>query len=450
MLPERIGKYEIRRLLGEGATSSVYLAWDPFNQREVAVKQISPFFFKPPHRGRLFRQLLVNEASLAGKLKHPHIVQIYDAVVDVDNAYVAMEYVPGGTLEALTHPGKLAPIERVIEIIFKCTRALDHAFHKGVIHRDIKPANILLSTADGTNICISDFGSAFQEKSEVTQIANLGSPAYMSPQQVREIQIDHRSDIYSLGVVMYQLLTGHLPFESDNSYNLIYSIISEKPLAVTEHRPEIPKELETIVHRAMEKDVERRYQNWGEFSHDLSLAFRNCVLKPDRETLPETEKFRFLRTLSFFNKFSDVELWETIGFSQWDQFQHGTVLLKEGEAGDFFSFLVEGEANVKRNRALLGVLTPGDCFGEIALFSAGKGVRSASVKATTKVRVITIYKKALERASDACRMHFYQAFLTVLATRLSLTSSRIANAEENSSLGDEVACQCGQNTDSNP
>ena len=428
-LEERIGKYEIRRLLGTGATSSVYLAWDPFNQREVALKRIDPVYFKPPHRGRLFRQLLVNEASLAGKLKHPHIVQIYDAVVDTDDAYVAMEYVPGGTLEALTHRGKLAPLERVIEIIFKCTRALDHAFHKGIIHRDIKPANILLSTAEGNDIRITDFGSAFQATSDATQIANLGSPAYMSPQQVREIQIDHRSDIYSLGVVMYQLLTGHLPFECDSSYNLIYCIANETPPPVTEHRPEIPEELEAIVHRAMDKDVERRYQNWTEFSHDLTLAFRNCVLKSDQEALPETEKFRFLRTLPFFNKFPDVELWETIGFSQWDQFRPGTVILKEGEAGDHFSFLVEGEANVKRNRALLGVLTPGDCFGEIALFSAGKGVRSASVEATTKVRLVTIRKHALERASDACRMHFYQSFLTVLATRLSLASSRIANSE---------------------
>ena len=429
MTLERIGKYEIRRLIGEGATSSVYLAWDPFNRREVAVKRIDPAFFKPPHRGRLFRQLLINEASLAGELKHPHIVQIYDAFVDADDAYVAMEYVPGGTLEPLAHPGKLAPVERVIEIIFKCTRAFEHAFQNGVIHRDIKPANILLTTADGTDIRISDFGAAFQATSEVTQIANLGSPAYMSPQQVREMPIDHRSDIYSLGVVMYQLLTGHLPFESNNNYSLVYRIANEIPPPITKYQPEIPEALDIIVRRAMEKDVEHRYQSWAEFSHDLTLAFRNCILKPDQSALPETEKFRFLRTLPFFNHFTDAELWETIGFSQWDQFQPGTVILKEGEAGDYFCFLVEGEARVRRNRTLLGVLAPGDCFGEIALFSARKGVRSASVEATSVVRFIKIRGHFLERASEACRMHFYQAFLTVLATRLSLASSRIANRE---------------------
>jgi serine/threonine protein kinase len=422
----RIGKYETRRLIGTGATSSVFLAWDPFNQREVAVKQIDPAYLRDTHRGHLFRQLLLNEASLAGRLSHPHIVQIHDAVVDDHDAYVAMEYVPGGTLEPLARPDGLAPFERVMELIFKCTRALDYACKRGVIHRDIKPANILLTAANSNDIRISDFGAAFQRASDTTQIANLGSPAYMSPQQIREMPIDHRSDIYSLGVVMYQLLTGHLPFETDNSYSLIYRIAHELPPPTTAYRPEVPEILDIIVRRAMNKDVEHRYQSWAEFSHDLTLAFRNHV-EPHREILPDTEKFQLLRGIPFFHEFADAELWEIIGFTQWKQLQPGTVILKEGEDGNDFSFLAEGEARVKRNGTLLGILTPGECFGEIALFSAGKGVRSASVEATTVVRLITIQAQALQRATDTCRMHFYEAFLKVISTRLSLASSRIAN-----------------------
>lgn len=428
-LPERIGKYEIRRLLGAGATSSVYLAWDAFHQRDVALKQLDPAYFRNPQRGRLFRQLFLNEAALAGKLAHPHIVQIHDAVVDEKDAYVVMEYVPGGTLEPLARPGGLAPFGRVIEIVFKCTRALDYAFHKGITHRDIKPANILLATPRGSDIRISDFGAALQAASEATQIANLGSPAYMSPQQVREIPPDHRADIYSLGVVMYQLLTGHLPFETDNNYNLVYRIVHELPPPVTAYRPDIPEALDIIVRRAMDKDIERRYQRWAEFSHDLTLAFRNGALEPDREALSDARKFQILRGIAFFREFSDAELWETIAFSQWDQIQPGTVIFKEGERGDHFCFLAEGEARAKRNGILLGLFTPGDCFGEIALFSAGKGVRSASVEAVSTARLITIRATVLQRASDACRMHFYKAFLEVLATRLSLASSRIANLD---------------------
>ena len=427
MAADRIGKYEIRRLLGEGATSAVYLAWDPFHQREVALKQLHPEIIGDRQRGRLYRQLLLNEAALAGKLVHPHIVQIFDAVIGDNEAYVVMEYVPGGTLETLTRPDQLPPFERLIEIIFKCTRALDYAFHQGVTHRDIKPANILLNVPGSSDIRISDFGAAFQTASETTQISGIGSPAYMSPQQVREMPLDHRTDIYSLGVVMYQLLTGRLPFESDNNYSLIYRIAHDIPPAPIELRPDIPEALDAIVRRAMEKELERRYQTWAEFSHDLALAFRNQSIALDRHALPEAEKFQTLRGIAFFREFADAELWEVIGLAQWSHLQPGTVIMKEGEAGDHFCFLAAGEARVKKRGKLLNVLTAGECFGEMALFSAGGGVRSASIEATTEVEVITFRARALQRASDTCRMHFYKAFLEVLSTRLSLASSRIAN-----------------------
>ena len=195
MSAERIGKYEIRRPLGEGATSIVFLAWDPFNLREVAIKQLRPEVLKDRERGRLYRQLFANEAAFSGRLLHPHIVQIHDAMVDDDTAYVVMDYVPGGTLERLTRAGSLPSFERVIEIVFKATRALDYAFHQGVTHRDIKPANILLMSPEGSDIRISDFGAALNTARETTQISGVGSPAYMSPQQVREVPLDHRTDI---------------------------------------------------------------------------------------------------------------------------------------------------------------------------------------------------------------------------------------------------------------
>lgn len=427
MVANRIGKYEIRRLLGEGATSAVYLAWDPFHQREVALKQLYPEIVSDRQRGRLYRQLLLNEAALAGKLVHPHIVQIFDAVIGDNEAYVVMEYVPGGTLEALTHLDQLPPFVRLIEIIFKCSRALDYAFHQGITHRDIKPANILLNVPGGSDIRISDFGAALQAASEATQITGIGSPAYMSPQQVREMPLDHRTDIYSLGVVMYQLLTGHLPFETDNNYSLIYRIAHDTPPPPIELRPEIPDALDAIVRRAMEKEIDRRYQTWAEFSHDLALAFRNHSIALDRHALPEAEKFQTLRGIAFFREFADAELWEVISLAQWSHLRPGTVIMKEGEAGDHFCFLADGEARVKKRGKLLNVLSAGECFGEMALFSAGGGVRSASIEATTEVEIITIRARALQRASDTCRMHFYKAFLEVLSTRLSLASSRIAN-----------------------
>ncbi len=424
---ERIGKYEIVTLIGDGGTSSVYLARDPFSHREVAVKRLHPEILRDREHGRLYRHLLMNEASLAGKLIHPHIAQIFDAVVSDDDAYVVMEYVPGGTLAAFCRPDRLLPFDRLVEIIFKCTRALDYAYRQGVTHRDIKPANILLVDPEGQDIKISDFGAAFQTASETTQVSGVGSPAYMSPQQVREMPVNHQTDIYSLGVVMYQLLTGRLPFEASSNYSLLYRIANEPAPPPSSLRPEIPEALEAIVRRAMDKDLEHRYQDWAEFSHDLAQAFRNREVYAEREGPPDTEKFQTLRGLAFFREFTDVELWEIVRFSQWSRAKPGTVLLKEGESGDHFYFLADGEARVKKRGRLLNVLTPGECFGEMALFSAGGGVRSASVEATTEVAVIGVGASALQRASDACRMHFYKAFLEVLSTRLSLANARIAN-----------------------
>ncbi len=427
MLPAQIGKYEIRRLLGEGASSTVYLGWDPFNQREIALKRMNPDILRNGEQGRLYRHQLLNEAALAGRLVHPHIVQIYDAVIGSDDAYIVMEYVPGGTLEALTRPDTLPPFDRLIEIIFKCTRALDYAFHHGVTHRDIKPANVLLADLSGSDIRITDFGAALHTASDATQVSGIGSPAYMSPQQVREMPLDHRTDIYSLGVVMYQLLTGHLPFEAENNYSLIYRIAHETPPLPSDLRPDVPPALDAIVRRAMEKDIERRYQNWAEFSHDMALAFRNRCVEADRHTISDTEKFQTLRGMAFFREFTDAGLWEVIGLSQWNRVQPGTVVIKEGEAGDHFCFLAGGEARVKKRGRLLNVLSTGECFGEMALFSAGGGIRSASVEATTECAIITVRARALQRASDTCRMRFYKAFLEVLSTRLSLASARIAN-----------------------
>ncbi len=424
---KHIGKYEVIHLLGKGSTSIVYLAWDRFAQRQVAVKLFRQEVLQDPEKGRLYKILLLNEAALVGKLVHPHIIQIYDAVPKGAEAYVVMEYAPGGTLEQLTRPDTLPTYDRVIEIIFKCTRALDYAFRQGITHRDIKPANILLMDPEGTDIRITDFGTAIHSSSDTTQVSGVGSPAYMSPQQVREMPLDQRTDIYSLGVVMFQLLTGHLPFESENNYSLLYRIVNESAPLPSSLRPDIPVELDRIVGRAMLKDVERRYQNWDEFSHDLALAFSNRNIH-DRQSFTETEKFQTLRAMPFFREFNDPELWEVINMSHWAWFNPGSVVIKEGEGSQKqFYFIARGEAKVKRNGRMLNILTTGDCFGEMSFFAAASGIRSASVETSARSSIISIRSEILEKASESCRMHFYKAFLEVVTTRLSLASARIVN-----------------------
>ena len=208
---KKIGKYEIIRELGKGATSCVYEALDPFVNRHVAIKVVFAEALGDKEHGKRYKKLFLTEASLAGKLSHPHIVSIYDAVADDEASYIVMEYVDGSTLEQYSRPEHLLPINKVIEIVFKCTKALDYAAKQGVIHRDIKPANIMLSGEN--DIKITDFGAAQTSATETTQITGIGSPAYMSPEQVKEQPLTHQTDIFSLGVVLYQMLTGKLPFK---------------------------------------------------------------------------------------------------------------------------------------------------------------------------------------------------------------------------------------------
>jgi len=423
---KKLGKYELVKKLGEGATSTVYLGRDPFAQRAVAIKVASPGILNDPEKGKLYSSLFLNEASLIGKLNHPHIAQIYDAVVNDDICYIVMEYVPGGTLEAHAQPGSLLPVDRVVELVFKCTRALDYAYRLGITHRDIKPANILLAGA--SDVKISDFGAAIinNASSERTQITGIGSPAYMSPQQVQEQFLDHRTDIYSLGVVMHQLLTGELPFTASNNYNMIYQIVNGTPAKPSMQRPGLPSVLDEIVGRAMAKDLGDRYPTWQAFAHDLAQAVRNGQLKtPRSEEFADTEKFATLRALPFFSDFTDVEIWEALRFADWKHVAPGTSIMRDGEPGNFFCFVADGTVTVSKNGTRLTTLTSGECFGEMAIISRHGHVRSADVVAASAANIVTIRGEALEKASESCRMHFYQGFLDVLATRLALSNQRI-------------------------
>ena len=420
---ETIGKYEVKAKLGEGATSEVYLCHDPFNDRDVAVKVVFEDRLIDLDGAKLVHKLFITEASLAGKMQHPHIAQIYDAVVGEEMNYIVMEYVAGGTLEPYCSPDTVLPIDKVVEIIFKCTRALGFANNLGVTHRDIKPANILL--AGETDIKISDFGAALMASADQTQVSGIGSPAYMSPQQIKEHPLNHQTDIYSLGVVMYQLLTGHLPFQASNNFSMMYQITNVEPPPPSSYRKEITLSIDKIVRKAMHKELDQRYATWEDFSVDLAAAFRNENLAGRTQEVADTEKFNTMRELSFFNDFSDAELWEVMRISSWENLHANSVLMQDGDQGDFFCILTHGEVKVTKRKKLLNVLSPGECFGEMAYLSKTGNERSADVATMSEAQVIRIKTEDLERASDACRNRFDRAFMGILVERLTLANTRL-------------------------
>ncbi|MBU1426708.1 MAG: protein kinase [Gammaproteobacteria bacterium] len=419
---DKIGKYEIVKELGRGATSTVYLALDPFSQQQVALKVFNLHNLRDANRAKAYRKLLLTEASLAGKLSHPHIAKIYDAVMEGDVNYVVMEYIEGETLEKYGEVDHLMDLGRIAEIIYKCGKALEYAQYQGVTHRDIKPANILLR--GDSDIKISDFGAAVVENQQSTQVSGVGSPAYMSPEQIKEQPLTHQTDIYSLGVTMYRLLTGKLPFDAANSYSMIYQIMNIDPQPPSTFRPEIPREMDAIVLRAMSKDLTQRYQTWDEFTRDLvSLISYNV---PQQDEFFDTEKFNTLRALSFFSNFSDVELWEVLRISDWHKVPGEESIISEGEEGVNFFVIASGSVRVVKQGRLLSLLHQGDCFGEMAHLSGKDARRSTDVFAKTDVTLIEIDPEVLTRASPNCRYQFSEAFLGMLVKRLSMANTRIS------------------------
>jgi len=421
----RIGKYPVLRKLGEGATSEVYQCHDPFNDRDVAVKVAFPESFQDPERGRLYRKLFLTEASLAGRLQHPHICQIYDAVAEEKLHYIVMEYVDGGTLEKYCRGDALLPIGRAIEIIFKCTRALEFAQRLGVTHRDLKPANIL-HTGE-TQVKITDFGAALIASGDTTQILAIGSPAYMSPEQVKEAELDHRTDIYSIGVVMYHLLTGRLPFAGSNNYSLVYQITHLQPAPPSRLRA-LPPEIDALVMRAMARDPAERFPEWADFSRELAH-----ILRPERsgarkaQRFADSDRFETLRTLAFFQEFSDAELWEVAHISAWRHVDAGEALMREGEPAEAFCILAEGEVKVTKRGTLLNVLGPGEPFGEMAYLSKKDKRRGADVTASAEADIIYVPTAKLARVSEGCRHNFDRAFMAILADRLAMANLRLSD-----------------------
>ena len=424
-IPTQIGKYQVLGVLGRGATSRVYLGEDPFLGRRVAIKVIRDEAVTDTSLKRRFKRLFLNEASLAGKLAHPHIIAIYDAVTSEDDNYLVMEYVNGTTLEEYCKPDKLMAMERVVEIVFKAGLALDYAHRRGVIHCDIKPANILITGE--SDIKVTDFGAAFYFAADHTYLTGIGSPAYMSPEQVLEKQLTHQTDIYSMGVVLYQMLTGKLPFQASNRGSLVYQILNIEAVPPSVHRQGLPQELDRIVLRALAKKTEQRYGSWLDLTRDLAFAFRHLILP--EEVITDTEKFSAVRALSFFREFRDMELWETLRASHWHRKAQGEVFLREGDNGDGFFILTTGKISVSRSGRVLDRLKPGNCFGEILYFNDVQSIRTTTITCQTACVAMEVKARTLLEASHALQAQFNRSFMQILVSRLERRETRIVGEE---------------------
>ena len=417
----QVGKYDIRKMLGKGATGTVYLAVDTFSGKEVALKTIEPEVFRDPEFGTVHRTQFLNEASLAGKLKHPHIVGILDAVVLEDSGHIAMELVTGGDLSQYTRPDKLLPLADVLQIAFKCCGALEYAHREGVVHRDLKPANIMV--AKGTDIKISDFGAALLRKAQMVQTASMGSPYYMSPEQVENKPLTFHSDMYSLGVVLYELLTGRRPFTADNIDTLLQKILREEPPLPSATRPGVPKAIDAIVLRALGKKPEHRFKTWAEFALELSNAGKLVL---PAEAIPDSEKYVALKRVEMLIGLSDSDLWELANAGHWMRVLARKTLIRENDEGQSFFFLARGQVKVTRQGRLLNMIDEREFFGEMASIRGGKAPRHATVEAATDLLVAEYEPVAVAKMSEGAQLHMMRALVRNLTDRLELANTRLA------------------------
>ena len=417
----QVGKYDVQKMLGKGATGTVYLARDTFSGREVALKTIEPEVFRDPEFGTVYRSQLLNEASLAGKLKHPHIVAILDAVVGEDSGYIAMELVTGGDLAPFTKPENLLPVADVLQIGFKVCGALDYAFKEGIVHRDIKPANLMI--AKGTDVKVADFGAAYLRKSHAVQSAMMGSPYYMSPEQIAGAELTHHSDMYSLAAVLYEMLTGQRPLRAENLEALLKKITELEPLPPSEVRADLPRELDPVILRALRKDPASRYATWSEFALELSKVVR-LVLPAG--AIPDTEKYMALKRVELLSRLADAEIWELVNAGKWSRVDKGRTIVRENDKGQSFFFLAEGEVKVTKGGRLLNVVNHSECFGEMAYIWGGELPRHATVESMTKLLLAEFEQAALARMSGGAQLQLTRALVRNLADRLVLANTRLA------------------------
>ena len=421
-MSDSLGKYELKTLLGKGSSGTVYHAVDTFSGDEVAVKVIDPAVFRDPELGAVLRKQFLKEASLAGKLHHPHIASILDAVVTEDAGYIVMEYVPGVNLSEYADADHLLPAEDAIQIGFKCCGALDYAFRQGVIHRDIKPANIML--VNGSDVKITDFGAAFLQNREATQAVNIGSPAYMSPEQVAAKPLTHATDMYCLGVVLYQLLTGTRPFAADNITDLIHKILNESPPPPSRMKPALAGGVDRVVLTMLQKSPQERYSSWADLALELAEIGR---LGGHQRSIPDSERYAALKRVAMLSALSDAEIWELVHAGRWRRLHANCGVVREGEPGRSLFFLAQGNVKVTQAGRLLNVIGAGEFFGEMAYICGGEQPRQATVESMTEVILAEFEHTALDGMSKSCHSSYMRALVRNLADRLALADIRISS-----------------------
>jgi len=415
-LPNMIGKYRIVRELGIGATSNVYLVTTP-DGSVYALKRL-----RADRDTKISRKMFETEIALCGKLHHPNIVTLIESGVDDDGLpYIIMEHVDGEALDVFSAPSVTLPDEMIIDVVRQAAEALDYACKRGIIHRDLKPANIMLQHENG-QVKIADFGCAMISDSQSTQLGVVGTANFMSPEQVQGQSLSYQSDIFSLGGVLYRLLTGRPAFLGNDYQSLAAKIIKSPHTPMRELRNDVNEGFVAIVDRALKKNPEDRYPSWDEFLYDLHNLAR--TIRSSEQNTSNSDKFMAMRSSPFFEFFSDVEIKEVLPSTTWRTFHDKELITSEGQRGHSFFIILAGRAQVTAQNCLLHTASVGECVGESAYLSGGFDIRRDNTTAFGNVTALEISVAQMRNMSNGCRMRLDQTFLGLLNAKLNAAYDR--------------------------
>lgn len=399
---------------------TVYSAYDPFTDNNVAIKLAHSELLTNEDGRAKFVRLFFNEAHATSVLNHPNILRVYDANVEDDYYYLVMELIPEvTTLTSFCKADRLLPLRDIISVVYHAAKALDYAHRQGIIHRDVKPTNLLQTKS--RQLKLADFSVALinRDDYEETHIGGLmGSPLYMSPEQITEHEVSSNTDIFSLGIVMFELLTGHHPFRTDN-INVLISNISTKPLPpLSDFRNDVPVELQVVLNKMVAKDPADRYRMGLDLASDLARIFKELGQVNAEDIL--RQKFETIKNLGFFEYFTDVDIWELIRACDWENFNKEQLIIQEGEEDSSFYIIISGIVSVEKNGHRIDYLQEGDCFGEMSYLTNER--RTATIRANTDVSLIKVNSTTLERANEGTQLRFLKVFVKTLSTRLAMTT----------------------------
>jgi serine/threonine-protein kinase len=419
---DSIARYQILGTLGRGNMGEVFRARDPMIGRLVALKTRRFDLVYENAELKFVIDRFFEEARIAGNLIHPNIVTVFDVGQDGDFCFIAMELLEGESLTSFNKPGTILPPAKVADLVKRICLALDFAHSRNVIHRDLKPANLMF-TRD-RRIKITDFGIAMlTHTGRGGELQVMGTPSYMSPEQTKGLDLTPQTDFFSLGVVLYELLTGRRPFQGRTLYELMDNIRYTSAPSINTFVANLPPGLDHVLQRALEKEPELRFRSGRDFAEAIEKAMKGKAVPVG--DLKTSRKVDLIRSLEFFRSFSRKQIEQIIRYGRFIRYDKSQVIVREGNVDTTFFVLLTGSVRIIKNNRKIADVQKGACFGEMGAFT--NTPRTAHVVAREACIVLKLDLKVLERESLDLKVKFYQVFIETLSARLEETTRRLAN-----------------------